>query len=134
MNSLRLSSDVFPILLANVLINLDGRAPTIQRIATSPLRAGNPIILARLDAVVVGLETCTFEALESLTTVIECAPGLGQRHAPNPRVTRQSAGLALDIHDASGLRLCLSSRRLSKAAAFGRVGNRNLQVCCLSAR
>ena len=39
MNSLRLSSDVSPILLANVVINLNGCASTIQRIATSVLWA-----------------------------------------------------------------------------------------------
>jgi hypothetical protein len=75
MNSVRLSSDVSPILLANILINLDGQTAAVKRVATPALRTGNPIILARLDAIVVGLETCALEALERLATVIECAPG-----------------------------------------------------------
>jgi hypothetical protein len=77
MNPLGLSSDVSPILIANVVINLNGCAATIQCIATSALRARNPIILACLDAAVVGLETCALKTLKSLATIVECAPGLG---------------------------------------------------------
>src|SRR5437868_13826946 len=98
MNSFRLSSDVPPILIANIFINLNGCAATIQSIATSALRPGNPIILACLHAVVVGLETCSLEALERLTTVIECSSGLGKRHATNPCRASQAASFALDIH------------------------------------
>src|SRR5439155_26836168 len=110
MNSLRLSSDVSPILLAHVLINLNGCAATIQRIAASALRAGNPVVLACLHAVVIRLEARALETLKRLTTVVKCAPALGKRDATNPRRARQTAGLALDIHDASGLVSRLSYR------------------------
>src|SRR5690349_16503048 len=66
MNSLWLSSDVSPILLANILIDLNGQTAAVERITTSALRAGNPIVLACLHTVVIGLEACTFEALEGL--------------------------------------------------------------------
>src|SRR6185503_298427 len=92
-----------PVLLANVFINLDGCAATVQRIATSALGAGNPIILSRLHAVVVGLEARPLEALERLTAIVECASGLGKRHPTNPRRASQTASFALDIHDPSGL-------------------------------
>jgi hypothetical protein len=104
MNSIWLASNVSPILLANVFIDLNGGAATIQRIASSALRAGDPIVLACHRAVVVGLKTCALEALESLAPVVESPPGLGERHAPNSRHARESASLALDVHDAS--RLC----------------------------
>jgi hypothetical protein len=103
MNSLRLLSDVSPILIANVDIDLNWCAATIQRIATSALRARNPIILACLHAVVVGLEACALETLKSLALIVECAPGLGRRHTPYPGRTRESASLALNIHDAASL-------------------------------
>jgi hypothetical protein len=68
MNSVRVPPDIAPIFFAGVLVNLDGRVATIQRVAASALRTGNPIILARLYAVVVGLETRALETLERLTT------------------------------------------------------------------
>src|SRR6185295_12437567 len=116
MNSLRLPSDVAPVFLACVLINLDERAATIQRVAASALGARKPIIISRLYAVIVRLETATLEALERLAAVIECAPSLGKRYTPNPRCSREFASLALDIHDATRLCCCLPSRGLSKAA------------------
>src|ERR1041385_4186963 len=134
MNSLRLSSNVSPILLANIPINLNRCAATIQRIATFALRARNPIILACLHAVVIGLKACAFEALERLTAVVQCAPGLGKSHATNPCRARQTASLALDIHDAPGLCFGLQRRGYAGAAVRRRVGDGDFQAGCLSAR
>src|SRR5262245_17311002 len=101
MNSLGLSSDSLPILFAHVFINLNGCAPAVQRIAASLLRTGNPIILARLDAVIIGFEARAFEALERLTVVIERPASLGKPHATNASITSEPASFAFDIHDAS---------------------------------
>jgi hypothetical protein len=73
MNLLRLPPNVAPIFLAGVFIDFDRHIGAIQRVAASTLRTGNPIILSRLYAVVVGLEASALEAPERLTTVIECA-------------------------------------------------------------
>src|SRR5512133_811998 len=114
MNPLRLSSDDSPILLANVFINHNWCAATIQRIAPSALRAGNPIILAGVHVVVVRLETCSLEALKPLTTVMKRATGLGKRDASNPPRSSQAASLALNIHDATPTRPGLLRRRHSQ--------------------
>src|SRR2546423_9383678 len=110
MNSPRLSSDSPPRFPANVLVNLDGWCP-IQCIATSALRAGNPIILACLYTVIIGLEAGSLETLEGLPTIIKCAPGFGKRHATNPGPTSQTARFAFDIHDAPSLCFRLLCRR-----------------------
>src|SRR5205085_406843 len=83
-NSLRLSSDVPPIPLANILINLHRQDRAIHAVSASPLRSGNPIIVACLHAIVVRLEAPSLETLKSLTPVVQCAPRLGQRHTANP--------------------------------------------------
>src|SRR6266850_8131913 len=55
----------------------------------------------RIYVVVVGLETRSLEALKSLTTVVERAPGLRKRHTTDPRYSSQPPSLALDIHDST---------------------------------
>src|SRR6185437_14833758 len=103
LNSLGLSSDLSPVFFPHVFVYLDRRAADIQCVSASALRAGNPIILAGLHTIVVGLETRALEALKRLATVIKCAARLGKRYTPNPSRARESPRLALDIHDASSL-------------------------------
>jgi hypothetical protein len=132
MNSFWLPPDFPPILIANVFINFNRYAAIVKRIAASTFRAGNPIILAGFDAVIIGFKPSTFETLECLTPIVERAASFGKSDAPNPCVARQTAGLALNIHDASCLCRCLRGWR-REAAARGRIRDGLLQVCRLSA-
>ena len=56
-----------------------------------------------------------------LATVVERASGFGKGDATDPRTAGQSAGLALDVHNASGLRLRLFAGRRADAAASNRL-------------
>jgi len=103
MNSVRLSPDVAPIFFADVFVDLDWRA-AVQRVAAAALGAGYPIIVARLDAVVVGFEASALEALECPAMVIESAASLGKRDTANPRRPSEPTGFAFDVHDAPCLR------------------------------
>src|SRR5256885_14724282 len=77
MNPFRLTPDVAPIFFADVIIDLDRRAAAVERVTAAALGTGDPIVLAGLYAVVVGLETLALKALECLTTIIECASRFG---------------------------------------------------------
>ena len=61
-NSFRLAPDLAPIFFAHVFVDLDGCAAAIERVTAAALGAGDSVILACLDAVVVGLEAATFQA------------------------------------------------------------------------
>src|SRR5580658_96619 len=56
---IRLTSDGPPVFLANVVVNLNGGAATIQSVAAVSLRPGNPVVFAGIHVVVVGLEACS---------------------------------------------------------------------------
>ena len=117
MYPLWLTSDVTPIFGANIRINLHGQNRAIHAVSTSPLRAGNPVIVTGRFVVVIGFETCALEALEGLTMVVECTTRLGKRHATNPRRASQCARFALDIHNAPNSRLRFLSRGRPKTTA-----------------
>jgi len=99
-------SDVSPILLANVVVNLNGRA-AIQCIAAVSLRSRNPIVLSIFHVVVVGLEARALEALKSPSSEVKSATGLGKGHPAYARRSSQATGFALDIHDTTNARFGL---------------------------
>ena len=90
MNSPRLSSDVSPILLAHVVVDLDGRASAIQRIPAMALRTGDPEMLACFHVIIISFEAASFETLETPTT-----PRATQTKCNNGELTTCSIGLAV---------------------------------------
>src|ERR1039457_1017349 len=96
-----LASNVSPILLTHILVNLDGRAATIQRIATVTLWARNPVVVARVHIVVVGLETQPLETLKTPATIVNRPARLGKCDSPDACWPCQTTTLLLDIHDAT---------------------------------
>src|SRR5205823_3146165 len=75
MNFVWLSSNLSPILPAHILVNLNGRVPTIKRITTVSLWAGNPIWLTCLCVFVVVLKAS--DTLKALALVVDGAARLG---------------------------------------------------------
>ena len=76
MDSVGLSANQAPIFFTNVVIDFDWGVAAIQSITAAPFRAGNPIILARFDVVIVGFETGSFETLKLLAAIVKGAFGL----------------------------------------------------------
>lgn len=97
--SLWLSSDVPPILLTHVVINLDGRAAAMQRVTAVALRTGNPEVVACLDVVVVRLKTQPFEALKAPAAIVNRPASLLERDSTNASGPNQPPALVLDIHN-----------------------------------
>jgi hypothetical protein len=56
MNAMWLSPDLAPIFLAHIFIDLNGPAGAVESVAAATFGSGDPIVLAGLDAVVIGLE------------------------------------------------------------------------------
>jgi hypothetical protein len=96
-----LSSDVTPILLAHIVINLDGSAAAMQRVSAVALRARNPEVIACLHVIVIRLETQPLQTLKAPAAIINRATRLGEHDTTNARRPNHTATLILDIHDAT---------------------------------
>jgi hypothetical protein len=60
-----LPADLGPVLVANVLVDLDWDWLPIEAVVTVLARPGDPELLAGFDVVIVGLEARAFEALKA---------------------------------------------------------------------
>jgi len=74
--SVRLSPDISPILLSNIIVDLYGCVAGVQCVATAALGSGNPVVIATIDVVIIGFEALSFETLKFLTSIVQRAASL----------------------------------------------------------
>src|SRR5262245_39365754 len=96
---LGLTTDLGPVLVPYVVVDLHPGAFTVEPIRPADPASRDPVLLTCLDVDVVRLVAGALQALERPAAVVQGLAALGERHAPDARRTRESAGLAFDVHD-----------------------------------
>src|SRR5690348_11853095 len=86
---LRPPADLRSVLLAHVLVDLDGRALAVEPVRAVAPRPGDPVVLAGLHVRVVRLEAVALRAAKALAAVVERGTALRERDTTDPRGPRQ---------------------------------------------
>src|SRR5690242_5568049 len=96
----RHTADLLPILRTNILVNLDRDPLAVESIR--PVLAGtrDPVFLAGVNLVIVGLEAAPLEAFESLASIVERLARFRETHPTDASRAGKPVGLVLDVHDA----------------------------------
>lgn len=85
--------------MANVFINFSGNICCVKSIEAIFAGARNPLFVASVDIVVVGLESRSLQAPEFSSAVIDRRASFGEGNAANPGRSSEVPSLSLDVHD-----------------------------------
>lgn len=111
MLQVRSFSNVGPILLSRIVIDLDGNIARVQAVLPIASRPGNPVFLPRTRVDVIRLKTTN--RTELLATIGDRAACLRIRDAANSGRAIETIGLRFDVHNSRLMSHCDPGRRPS---------------------